>query len=485
MGLLAGSVVTIPMQLLSHLSFVDSTMSSTNATSSGSVQHSSVGFVRAFGDSAMKRYLENWFNWMHAQCKGWGFSDAAADWLSWGAFGLFFLFLCIVTNYMAKLGIKAFVNPKLLKHDSNWSDAIVKSGVILRLSHFLPLFILAVCLPLLFSEDWQERLLPFLTLYGLWVLLIVGYAMIELGGDLYQARKNEGRSAIVGLLQASKLILTLIAIILGLSIMFSKSPVYFLSGIGAFMAIFLLIFKDTLLGLVAGLQLGANDMVRVGDWIAIPGTEVDGDVVELSLTTVQVSNWDRTIAMVPAYDLFQKPFINWRGMSDSGGRRIKRSINIDISSIRFATEEMLEKWQGIKLLEPYLSEKRIEIAEWNKQQGIESREDVNARKQTNIGAFRAYVEAYLRKHPKIHQKDFTFLVRQLQPTSEGLPVEVYVFTNDNRWVEYEGIQSDIFDHLLAVVPYFDLEVHELPSGSDIRRAESSAAAAAAIAAQSS
>ena len=286
---------------------------------------------------------------------------------------------------MAKLGIKAFVNPKLLKHDSNWSDAIVKSGVILRLSHFLPLFILAVCLPLLFSEDWQERLLPFLTLYGLWVLLIVGYAMIELGGDLYQARKNEGRSAIVGLLQASKLILTLIAIILGLSIMFSKSPVYFLGNAKAFMAIFLLIFKDTLLGLVAGLQLGANDMVRVGDWIAIPGTEVDGDVVELSLTTVQVSNWDRTIAMVRHTTSSRSPSSTGEVQSDSGGRRIKRSINIDISSIRFATEEMLEKWRSIKLLEPYLSEKRIEIAEWNKQQGIESREDVNARKQTNIG----------------------------------------------------------------------------------------------------
>ncbi|MBG85003.1 MAG: mechanosensitive ion channel protein MscS [Phycisphaerae bacterium] len=485
MELLTSVVANIQVHLCSLFAMVEPA-SNVNGSKAKFVEHSSVGLVRAFGESSMKRYLENWFNWIHSMLTGWGVKDQVADWLTWVVFGAGILVACILLNYIAKLAIKAFVNPRLLKHDSNWSDAIAKSGVILRLSHFIPLLLLAVCLPLLFSEAWQERLLPFLTLYGLWVVLIVGYALIELGGDLYQAQKGEDRSAILGLIQACKLIITLIAIILGLSIMFSKSPVYFLSGIGAFMAIFLLIFKDTLLGLVAGLQLGANDMVRVGDWIAIPGTEVDGDVVELSLTTVQVSNWDRTIAMVPAYDLFQKPFINWRGMSDSGGRRIKRSINIDISTIQFATGEMLDKWGRIKLLEPYLQRKQSEILEWNKEQGVDSGEDFNARRQTNIGAFRAYIEAYLRNHPKIHQTDFTFLVRQLQPTSEGLPVEVYVFTNDNRWVEYEGIQSDIFDHLLAVVPYFDLEVHELPSGSDVRNAESQAAAAAAvIAAQSS
>lgn len=483
MGLLTAVIANIQIHSLSLMALADS---NGNGSSPKFVEHSSVGIVRAFGESSMKRYLETWFNWIHSIFTRWGVGDTAADWLTWAVFGLGILIACVVVNYIAKLAIKLFVNPRLLKHKSNWSDAVVKSGVILRLSHFIPLFMLAVCLPLLFSQSWQEWLLPLLTLYGLWVVLVVGYAFIELAGDIYQAQKNEDRSSILGLIQACKLILTLIAIILGLSIMFSKSPVYFLSGIGAFMAVFLLIFKDTLLGLVAGLQLGANDMVRVGDWIAIPGTEVDGDVVELSLTTVQVSNWDRTIAMVPTYDLFQKPFINWRGMSDSGGRRIKRSINIDISTIQFATSEMLDKWSHIKLLEPYLERKQSEITEWNKSQGVDSCEDINARKQTNVGAFRAYVESYLRNHPKIHQKDFTFLVRQLQPTSEGLPVEVYVFTNDNRWVEYEGIQSDIFDHLLAVVPYFDLEVHELPSGSDVRNAESRAAAAAAnIASQSS
>lgn len=480
MGWLLGSILNLQGCLVQLFSLLGSGGEAASGHDSHSkyVEHSSVGIVRSFGEGAVRKQLESWFNWIYAQYVNWGLGEVAADWLSWATFGLAILIICWLINYTAKLGIKLFVNPRLRKHESNWSDAIVKSGVILRLSHFLPLLVLAVCLPLLFSEEWQEWLLPLLTLYGLWVVLVVSYAFIELAGDLYQAHKNEDRSSIVGLLQAAKLIVTLIAIILGLSIMFSKSPIYFLSGIGAFMAIFLLIFKDTLLGLVAGLQLGANDMVRVGDWIAIPGTEVDGDVVELSLTTIQVSNWDRTIAMVPAYDLFQKPFINWRGMSDSGGRRIKRSINIDISSIHFATADMLEKWSGIKLLEPYMQQKKREIADWNKAQGIETEDDFNARRQTNIGAFRAYIEAYLRHHPKIHQTGFTFLVRQLQPTSEGLPVEVYVFTNDNRWVEYEGIQSDIFDHLLAVVPYFDLEVHELPSGSDVRNAESKAAAVA-------
>ncbi|MDG2094518.1 MAG: mechanosensitive ion channel family protein [Phycisphaerales bacterium] len=481
MGLLYSAVINMQIQLAQLFSSGDSASKATDSAdkSASSIEHSSVGIVRAFGESSIKEYLGSAFDWIYSFYKSIGIGEAVSDWMSWVTFGVIILILCIVINSITKLGIRAFVNPKLLKHESSWSDAIVESGVILKLSHFIPLFLLAACLPLLFSEDWQEWLLPYLTLYGLWVVLIVGFALIELGGDLYQSHKKEDRSAILGLLQACKLILSLIAIILGLSILFSKSPIYFLSGIGAFMAVFLLIFKDTLLGLVAGLQLGANDMVRVGDWIAIPGTEVDGDVVELSLTTVQISNWDRTIAMVPAYDLFQKPFINWRGMSDSGGRRIKRSINIDISSIQFATDEMLEKWSGITLLKPYLEDKKSEIEQWNKEQGVDSCEDFNARRQTNIGAFRAYIESYLRKHPKIHQKDFTFLVRQLQPTSEGLPIEVYVFTNDNRWVEYEGIQSDIFDHLLAVVPFFDLEVHELPSGSDIRMAESPGAAAAA------
>ena len=388
------------------------------------------------------------------------------------------LLVCVIANWFARFLIHAIGDRALVKTGTVWGKQFVENKVLTRLSHMIPIVILATALPLILSDDINRWLFPLLDIYAIWIFLVVGYALVEVGGRLYTSREHTQDTAIEGILQATKLVLTMVAILLALSVIFAKSPLWFLSGLGAFMAIVLLIFRDSLLGLVAGLQLSVNDMVRVGDWIEIPGKGVDGDVIEVSLTTVRVSNWDRTIAMVPAYDLFQNSFINWRGMSDSGGRRIKRSINIDISTIQFATAEMLASWRKIRLLEPYLERKIQEIEAWNQENGVSEPGDINGRRQTNVGAFRAYIEAYLRSHPKIHQKDFTFLVRQLQPGSDGLPIEIYVFTNDNRWEPYEDIQSDIFDHLLAMVPKFDLEVHESPSGSDVRVAQNSAAAVA-------
>jgi len=448
----------------------DPSTATTAPPSGADVESGGLHIYDSLGDTAARQILQDWRDSLEGFISGLGTSPLFAEWAAWGVFFISLIIICFCSNWIAKLTIKMIFYRTLRKSGTLWGRALIENKVLTRLSHLVPVILLAIGLPMIVSDNTRGWILPFLDIYTLWIVMIVGYGIIDCVGTLYAHHKGSERTPIKGVLQAIKLILSLIIILFVLSVLFSKSPLYFISGIGAFMAIILLIFRDSLLGLVAGLQLTANDMVRVGDWIEIPGKGVDGDVIEVTLTTVRVSNWDRTIAMVPAYDLFQSTFINWRGMSESGGRRIKRSINIDISTIKFATPEMLDSWKKIHLLDDYLKQKVQEIDGWNKEHAVSDSHDVNGRQQTNIGAFRAYVEAYLRNNSKIHQEGFTFLIRQLQPGPEGLPLEIYVFTNDNRWIQYEGIQSDIFDHLLAVISNFDLEVHESPSGNDVRNA---------------
>jgi len=234
-------------------------------------------------------------------------------------------------------------------------------------------------------------------------------------------------------------------------------------------AVFLLIFKDSLLGLVAGVQLSSNDMIRLGDWIEMPKYGANGDVTDISLVTVKVENFDKTITTIPTYALISDSFKNWRGMTQSGGRRINRSVYIDTTSIGFCTDEMLEEFEKIEYLSDYIRSKRHEIVQYNLEKKIDTSNSVNGRHLTNIGVFRIYIESYLRNHPKIH-KDMIQMVRQLPPGEHGLPLELYVFTNDTAWVTYENVQSDIFDHLLAVVPQFGLRIFQNPTGYDISQA---------------
>jgi len=229
----------------------------------------------------------------------------------------------------------------------------------------------------------------------------------------------------------------------------------------------MLVFRDSILGFVAGIQLAANKMVAVGDWIEMPNYGADGDVLEVALTTVKVQNWDKTITTIPTYALISESFKNWRGMSESGGRRIKRPVNIDMSSIRFCDEEMLERYGKIQYISEYIEAKKEELEEFNQAINVDNASLVNGRRMTNIGTFRAYIRAYLQNHPAIN-KSMTFLIRQLQPTEHGLPIEIYVFSKDKVWANYEAIQADIFDHILAVVPEFDLRVHQNPTGADFR-----------------
>jgi miniconductance mechanosensitive channel len=272
--------------------------------------------------------------------------------------------------------------------------------------------------------------------------------------------------SIKGFVQAIKLIVFLIGFIFVLATILGKSPAFFLSGLGALTAVLLLIFKDAILGVVAGIQISANRMLKLGDWIEMPTHLADGDVVDLSLTTVKVQNWDKTITAIPSYELIARPFKNWSGMQESGRRRIKRSIMIDMRSIGFADEAMMERFSKLRLLKEYLGRKASEIQSFNASIGVGDDAHINGRSITNIGTFRAYCEAYLRSHSATH-KEMTLIVRQLAPTAEGLPIELYFFSNDTRWVQYEGIQSDVFDHLLAVLPYFGLAVFQSMSGRDL------------------
>jgi len=247
----------------------------------------------------------------------------------------------------------------------------------------------------------------------------------------------------------------------------NKTPIFLLSGVGALAAVMMLIFRDSILGFVAGIQLAANKMVAVGDWIEMPKYGADGDVLEVALTTVKVQNWDKTITTIPTYALISESFKNWRGMAESGGRRIKRSVSLDMSSIKFCDEEMLDRYRKIQYISEYIETKKIELEKFNQATEVDHASLANGRRMTNIGTFRAYVQAYLRNHPEIN-KDMTFLIRQLPPSENGLPIEIYVFSKDKVWANYEAIQADIFDHILAVVPEFDLRVYQNPTGADFQ-----------------
>jgi miniconductance mechanosensitive channel len=292
-------------------------------------------------------------------------------------------------------------------------------------------------------------------------------AALDILNTLYQRRADAHLHPIKGYLQVVKIVVFAIAFILVIAALLDRSPLILLSGLGAMAAVLMLIFQDTILSLVASVQITSNDIVRVGDWVEMPQLNADGDVIDIALHTVKVQNWDKTVTSIPTRRFITDPFKNWRGMQESGGRRIKRSLFLDQHSVRFLDEDELKELYRFELLESYLREKERELAEWNARFAEQDRGLVNGRRLTNLGTFRAYVERYLRKHSHVHQ-GMTLMVRQLSPTSDGLPLEIYCFTNTTAWVAYEGIQSDIFDHLLAILPEFGLRVFQHPSGTDMR-----------------
>ena len=312
----------------------------------------------------------------------------------------------------------------------------------------------------------QEILLAFSRIWMLMFALLTVFAFLDIVLSWCFLKKIAVQLPLKGIVQSLKIIATIVTTILILSVLLGQSPVILISGLGAMTAVLMLIFKDPILGLVAGVQLSANNMLSLGDWLEMPKFNADGEVIEIALTTVKVRNWDNTVTTIPTYALISDSFKNWRAMSESGGRRIKRAINIDVNSVRFISEEHMRRLTKSRLLSQYILEKSREVEVYNAARSEDLSSALNGRRLTNIGTFRAYLEVYLRNHPHIH-RNMTLLVRQLAPTATGVPIEIYAFTTTVAWGEYERIQSDLFDHIFAVVDEFELRVFQEPSGHDM------------------
>ncbi|HUF46423.1 MAG TPA: mechanosensitive ion channel domain-containing protein [Vicinamibacterales bacterium] len=377
--------------------------------------------------------------------------------------------LAVLANVIAKRVVVQALQHWTARTTLTWDDRLVARRVFHRLSHLAPALVIYHFAPAVLGEHtrWitavQQGALIYMLAAGAWVVS----SLLDSAEDILGATRVGRDLPLKAFVQVGKIVLFFVLAIAVLSLVLGKSPVLLFSGLGAMTAVLMLVFKDAILGFVGGIQLSANQMVAPGDWIEMPKYGADGDVIEVALTTVKVQNWDKTITTIPTYALISESFKNWRGMSESGGRRIKRAINLDMTSVRFCDDEMLERFSHIQHVSAYLERKRQEITDWNRAHDVDPSSPVNGRRLTNLGTFRAYVAAYLRHHPLVHG-DMTFLVRHLEPTAHGLPIEIYVFSRDQRWAEYENLQADIFDHILAIVPEFDLRVHQAPSGSDVR-----------------
>jgi miniconductance mechanosensitive channel len=387
-----------------------------------------------------------------------GVAENAAEYVSNALFILLIVLSIYISDIIAKRILVKGLGIAVKKIRNTWDDVLYEKKVFNRLAHIVPAIIVFILTPLAFPESpvLSVVLRNGAIIYMILITILVLYSFLDAVYEIYNTYDISRQIPLKGFVQALKIVAVLVAFIFILSALTNKTPIYFLSGLGALTAVTMLVFKDAILGFVAGIQLSANNMIRPGDWIEMPQFGADGDVIDVSLTTVKVQNWDKTISSIPSYALISQSFKNWRGMQESGGRRIKRALNIDMTSVKFCDDEMIERFSEMQLIKDYLDSKKEEIAEWNKEMEVDESNLVNGRRLTNLHG-----------HPKIHD-NMTFLIRQLKPTDHGIPLEIYVFSNDQVWANYEAIQSDIFDHLLAVLPHFDLRVFQNPTGSDFQ-----------------
>ena len=408
--------------------------------------------------------------WMYGVLRELGFSVETADvWDRWGVLG-FIVAIAFVSDFVCRQLLLRVVKRIVARTKATWDDILFEDWVLRRLCHIVPPVLIYFLLPLAFPPEsgMVAFVLKLLLIYVIAVVLRFVNAFLKALHDVADQKEELQGKPLKGLMQTGQVIAFFVCIILIISILIDKSPARLLAGLGASAAILMLVFKDSIMGLVSGIQLTANDMLHVGDWISMSKYGVNGRVPEVTLNTVKVRNWDNTIVTVPPYLLISDSFQNWRPMQDSGGRRVMRSVNIDMNSVRFCTPEMLDRFRKIRLLKDYIDETERLIAESNEQAGVENDpEPVNGLHQTNLGVFRAYLERYLRSLAGITQ-EMMLMVRQLQPTEKGLPVELYFFSKVTEWTVYEKVQADVFDHVLAVIPEFGLRVFQNPAGSDVR-----------------
>lgn len=383
------------------------------------------------------------------------------------------LIISVIIYYITKFFIVRILTRIAVKTSSNWDDALLEHKVFQRMAFVIPGILIYQTIPVTLDEfpGFIVMALKLTNIYIFVIFLLILNSFLNAIYAMYQKSEFALYHPIKGYIQIGKIIVFIVVFLLILSLLFNQSPLYMLTGLGAFSAVLLLIFKDPILGFVGGIQLSANDMVRQGDWISMPKFGADGTVLEISLTTVKVQNFDNTISTLPTYSLVSESFQNYRGMKDSGVRRMKRSISIDMSSVKFCTQEMLDKFRKINILQEYIDRTEAELENYNTENNVDNSVFINGRRQTNIGIFRAYLEEYLAHHPQVDNTS-DLLVRQLQPNSSGIPIEIYAFTLETGFIRYEKVQSDIFDHILAIVPQFELRVFQSPTGEDLKQSNS-------------
>lgn len=402
----------------------------------------------------------------------WGMSPSLADMLDQFIAFAIILVIAFLADAVCRKILLEIVARLVKQTRATWDDIIFDRKVMIHLSRMVAPIIIYVFIPVAFAET-SPSTMAFIQrvclIYVIIAFLSFVNSLLKAVYTVYSEKEHLRNRPLKGMLQTVQVILWFVGGIIVVSILINKSPVSLLAGLGASAAVLMLVFKDSIMGFVSGVQLSANDMLKVGDWIAMPKYGADGTVIEVSLNTVKVRNWDNTITTIPPYLLVSDSFQNWRGMQESGGRRVKRSINIDMTSVRFCTPEMLAKYRKIRLLKDYVEQTEQVITDYNREHDIDNSILVNGRRQTNLGVFRAYLTAYLKSRPDINQ-NLTCMVRQLQPTDHGIPMELYFFSAIKDWVPYEGVQADVFDHVLAIIPEFDLQVFQSPSGRDFQKA---------------
>lgn len=402
----------------------------------------------------------------------WGVSANVSLFMAKAIMLLLVLFVAFCIEYIARKSVlKIVYNIRSRFPLNGFLYYISEPKITISACRLIAPFLILSTFPLLIGKTDDEFILFFYRFCQVYIVVIILRVVTHIMTAIYNVYSNREEfknRPLKGLLQTAHIVALVIGGIIIISICINKQPGYLLAGLGASAAVFMLVFQDSILGVVSGIQLSANNMLEVGDWITVPKYGADGTVIEVTLNTVKVQNFDMTITTLPPYALIKESFQNWRGMSDSNSRRVKRHINIDMSSVKFCTEEMLEVFSKIDLLKDYIPKTESDIEQFNTKSEVDTNLLINGRHLTNLGVFRKYIDTYLKKHPKVNNSEgFTCMVRQLQPTEMGIPLELYFFANTSSWLPYEDIQSDVFDHVLASVGTFNLRIFQTPSGADM------------------
>lgn len=412
------------------------------------------------------KMIREWINTLLAQ---WGMQTETVGWMERIVIIAIILLIAFLADLICRRIIVEGIKRLTKRTRATWDDLVFNDKVLNNFCHIIPPVLIYILMPLAFPDT--PGILAFLLKICMVYIIAVALKFVNVFlGVLFELtnQKKEFRDRpLKGVYQIVQVGLFFVGTILIISILINKSPIHLFAGLGASAAILMLVFKDTIMGFVSGIQLAANDMLRPGDWITMAKYGSDGTVIDVSLNTVKVRNWDNTITTIPPYALVSDSFQNWRGMQESDGRRVKRSINIDMNSVRFCTSGMLAEYRTIVLLRDYIDHTEKAVQEYNVEHGLNDDNLVNGRHQTNLGVFRAYLERYIESLPVV-SKGLTHMVRQLQPTEKGIPLEIYFFCRDKNWIAYERVQADVFDHILAVIPVFGLQVFQEPSGKDLK-----------------